>query len=131
MGTIQSSINQGLGTIAGAATMAKHISNQNKELKIKKEDQKFAAEAEANELGMKKMMLEDEVQIHESDNANMAEDRPEFGTPAWESWKEAGTLSKEEQAFERSFARNNQLANAKRKQIQSLENRIKVLGGRM
>lgn len=40
-------------------------------------------------------------------------------------------LSKEQQAFERAFVRNNQLINAKRKQIQSIEERIKVLGGRM
>lgn len=85
MGIIQNSINGGLGTLAGAATMAKHISNQNKELQIKKEDQKFAAETEANELGMKKMMLEDEVQIHENTNEDMAAAKPEFGTPAWET----------------------------------------------
>ena len=35
MGIIQNSINGGLGTLAGAATMAKHISNQNKELQLK------------------------------------------------------------------------------------------------
>lgn len=85
MGTIQNSFNQVLGTIAGAAAMGKHISNQNKELNIKKEDQKFAAETEANELNMKKMALEDEVQIHENTSADMAEDNPEFGTPAWEA----------------------------------------------
>lgn len=32
MGTIQNSINQGLATVAGAATLSKHISNQNKQI---------------------------------------------------------------------------------------------------
>ena len=36
MGTIQNSINQMLGSAAGAATLGKHISNQNKELEVKK-----------------------------------------------------------------------------------------------
>ncbi len=36
MGTIQNSMNQMLGTVAGAATLGKHISNQNKELNVKK-----------------------------------------------------------------------------------------------
>lgn len=36
MGTIQNSMNQMLGTVAGAVTLGKHISNQNKELNVKK-----------------------------------------------------------------------------------------------
>lgn len=36
MGTIQNSFNGMLGAAAGAATLGKHISNQNKELSIKK-----------------------------------------------------------------------------------------------
>lgn len=34
--SVQSSMNQILGTVAGAATLGKHISNQNKELAVKK-----------------------------------------------------------------------------------------------
>lgn len=34
--SIQGSINQGLGVLAGAVTLGKHISNQNKELAVKK-----------------------------------------------------------------------------------------------
>lgn len=36
MGTIQNSMNQMIGSLAGAATLGKHISNQNKELAVKK-----------------------------------------------------------------------------------------------
>lgn len=45
MGTIQNSMNQMLGTVAGAATLGKHISNQNKELEVKK----FEAEGQLAE----------------------------------------------------------------------------------
>lgn len=49
MGTIQNSINTMLGTAAASAAAAKHISNQNKELAVKKveaEQEQFNAENE-------------------------------------------------------------------------------------
>lgn len=49
MGTIQNSMNAMLGAAAGAATLGKHISNQNKELAVKKveaEQAQFNAENE-------------------------------------------------------------------------------------
>ena len=50
MGTIQNSMNQMLGTIAGASTLGKHISNQNKELKVKKIEAEKELENFTNEL---------------------------------------------------------------------------------
>lgn len=50
MGEIQSSINQALGTVAGAATFGKHISNQNKELAVKKIDAEKELNIAQNEL---------------------------------------------------------------------------------
>lgn len=49
MGTIQNSFNGMLGAVAGAATLSKHISNQNKELAVKQveaEQEQFNAENE-------------------------------------------------------------------------------------
>ncbi len=55
MGTIQNSINQTLGTLAGAATMGKHISNQNKELNVKK------IEAEQEQFNANEALLKNEA----------------------------------------------------------------------
>lgn len=49
MGTIQNSLNTMLGTVAATAAAGKHISNQNKELEVKKvaaEQEQFNAENE-------------------------------------------------------------------------------------
>lgn len=48
--SIQGSVNQGLGIIAGAATLGKHISNQNKELEIKNIENKQVLENMETEL---------------------------------------------------------------------------------
>lgn len=50
MGTIQNSMNGMLGAVAGAATLGKHISNQNKELKLKKIDAQKELDIAKNEL---------------------------------------------------------------------------------
>ena len=55
MGTIQNSVNQGLGSIGAVATMGKHIANQNKELAVKK------IEAERDVMNAKEALLENDA----------------------------------------------------------------------
>lgn len=50
MGTIQNSMNGMLGAVAGATTLGKHISNQNKELSLKKIDAEKELNIATNEL---------------------------------------------------------------------------------
>ena len=88
MGAIQNSMNQMLGTVAGAATLGRHIANQN----------------EANELAKGKELvdLKNAEAETEENIANMQESQqvlqernPEMGTPAGDAMLAEGDESLE------------------------------------
>lgn len=133
MGTIQNSVNSLLGSAAGAATLGKHISNQNKELNLKK----FETEEELKNV---KNDITYEQAKEEADNKKLVGPMPDRSKETQEQFLDRkaeqlqnemnksaneGNSSELEKAYT-AFKRLKELRDAK----QSLQFKFKTLGGK-
>lgn len=107
MGTIQSSINTMLGTVAGAAAAAKHLSNQSKQVEL--EEAKLPEEMAETDKALEEAQDEKE---------SILQNNPELGAPG------ADTDSPEYKALLRATNRADMLIKAKSLQLSLLEKRF-------
>lgn len=112
MGTIQNSINQTIATTGAAATLGKHISNQNKQVEL--EEAKLPEQIAETDKALEEA---------ETEKASILENNPEIGAPG------ADQNSPEVMAYTRAVNRADMLIKAKTMQLGILEKRFNKFKG--
>ena len=112
MGTIQNSINQTFGTLAGLAAAGKHVANQNKQVEL-----------ENAKLPEQIIETDKALEEAETEKASILENNPEVGAPG------ADQNSPEIMAYTRAANRADMLIKAKTMQLGILEKRFNKIKG--